>query len=282
MERENLYNVIKCIQKGTNLHIGVLFFGSHGNEMCELPREHHIHSGSVCTALKSRSSTHFKRCFKCRNLALQKALTTKKPFGGICINGIYEYTHPVIINDDVACVIFIGNILDSKGQEKLFSNLKNQIHLIDSMEKEFEYDEIVTVAKLLESYIITLLEKYSRKNTNTNPLIENIKNYICSNLEFDIDIEQIAKIFHYNKTYLGRLFKSENGMNIKDYVNTQRIEKAKQLLKNSSESIISVSSRVGFNSVTYFNRVFKAETNLTPSQYRKILTKDSLLLSKEY
>lgn len=46
----------------------------------------------------------------CRNAAIKKAMRLKKEFGGFCINGVYEYIHPVIINDYVACIIYIGNI----------------------------------------------------------------------------------------------------------------------------------------------------------------------------
>jgi len=257
---ENLYSMIKYLQRGTNLHIGVLFFGNYGNKMCELPHEHTIHSGSLCEFFKTRSNQGYRRCFKCRNLAIKKALETKKSFGGLCINGIYEYTHPVMINNDVACIIFIGNILNEE---------KGHTLPPDTLEKDFSIDDCTKVGNILESYILMLLEKYTDKNADVNPLIENVKNYIISNLEFDIDIAHISEFFHYNKLYLGRLFKKETNMTVNDYVNHKRLEKAKTLLINTADTVIDISNKIGFNNVTYFNRLFKKNFKVTPTQYRK-------------
>lgn len=270
MNEISLYNMIKYLQNGTNLHIGVLFFGNYGNEMCEVPYSHHIHTSPICEEIKGLNKISYKRCFKCRNLALRKALNTKEPFGGICINGIYEYTHPVVINDEVACVIFIGNILNSSAEnKKIKSKVGEKDYLLSTLEKNTGYEDCRIIAHLLESHICMLLEKYTYKSTDINLLVKNIKSYIFSNLEFDIDISHIAQFFHYNKLYLGRLFKKETNMNIKDYINIQRIEKAKKLLEICDETVISISNKVGFNNVTYFNRLFRDIVKTTPTQYRE-------------
>lgn len=268
MEDICLYNMIKYLQNGTKLHIGVLFFGSYGNKMCELPDAHRIHTSTICEEIKTSSKVSYKRCVRCRNLALRKALRTKKPFGGMCINGIYEYTHPVVINDEVACVIFIGNILNSSN-EKIKNSIGDKDFLLNTLEENMGYEDCRIIAGLLESHICMLLEKYTDKTTDVNPLVENIKNYIFSNLEFDINISHIAEFFHYNKLYIARLFKKETNMNIRDYINIQRIEKAKKLLETTDETIISISNKVGFNNVTYFNRLFKNIIKITPTQYRE-------------
>ena len=96
-----------------------------------------------------------------------------------------------------------------------------------------------------------------------------MKSYILSNIEFDINTSRIANIFHYNEVYLGRLFKKQVGIGINDYINLQRIEIAKKRLATTREKVIDISSGVGFNNVTYFNRVFKKHTGMTPKEYRK-------------
>lgn len=268
MEYKPLYEMIKYIQKGTKLHIGVCFFGNYGNEMCRLPHSHQIHSGKICETLKNKSKYGYKRCFSCRNLALKKALLTKRPFGGCCINGVYEYTHPVVLGNNVACVIFIGNIADKTGYDKINKKIGKDFHLINTLEKDFGHGDLVVIAELIEGHIRTLLERYSQPGTPINTLNENIKSYIDSNLEFDISITQISEIFHYNKAYLGRMFKKENNITISEYINLQRIEAAKELLLHSSETVINISNKVGFNNVTYFNKLFKKVMHISPSQYR--------------
>ena len=88
MEHNSLYDLIQNIEYGTHLHIGVLFFNNFENEKCFLPHSHRIHCSTVCDEIK-QNKKEYRRCFGCRNLAIKKALSTKAPFGGVCINGLY-------------------------------------------------------------------------------------------------------------------------------------------------------------------------------------------------
>ena len=269
MEYRNLYDMITYLQYGTNLHIGVIFLKNYGNEMCQLPESHKIHSSSICEYVKTISEHEYTRCFRCRNLAIQKALKTKTAFGGLCINGVYEYTHPVIINDDVACIIFIGNILSDENNNKIQRITYKKEFLLNDMERDFCFEKCKAVADLIEGHICTLLEKYPNKYSKHTPLVQNIQKYIDYNLEFNINSSQIAKFFHYNKRYIGQLFKKETGLTISEFINIQRIKLAKNLLVNTDDSIINISLKVGFNNVTYFNRIFKKISGFTPTQYRQ-------------
>jgi len=277
MEYNSLYDLITYLQYGTKLHIGVLFFGNYGNEKCILPSEQTIHASKICNVFKNCAGG-LERCFRCRNAAIRKAHFTKKSFGGICINGVYEYTRPVIIGEDVACIIYIGNILDeTKGIKKLKKKLSGRDYLLDSLEKNFTFEQCEVLGSLLETYIRTLLNSVPSVNFNNfNPLIENIKNYIEANLEYDINITQIAKTFKYNEQYLGRIFKKETQMSFCNYINIQRIERAKILLEKTDDSVINIAITVGFNNVTYFNRMFKRNLSMTPLEYRKYSRSDGV------
>lgn len=269
MEHSKLYNMIKYLEKGTNLHIGVLFFKNYGCSACELPNNQQIHYSPMCDKFKVYKKSAFSRCFKCRNLAIKKALESGKAFDGLCINGIYEYTHPVLINGEVAFMIFIGNILDGeRSLAKIKKRIGKKSFPIDTMEKDFPKKDCQNIGALLEEYILYLLERYPDNKGEENALIKNIKTYINCNLEFDINITNIAKTFHYNPRYLGRLFKKETGIHMYEYITNERIERAKKLLKNTSHSVINISNEVGFNNVTYFNQLFKRHLSVTPKQYR--------------
>ena len=266
MEYSKLYDLINYLQYGTKLHIGVFFPGSFGNDMVKLPHRQEIHASTLCEEFKSKD---YNRCYRCRKRADYKALKTKCDFGGVCINGIFEYVRPVVINDEVACIIYIGNILNTKkGLPRLLKNTGGQEWLLDTLEKDFDIDKCKESGKLIESYIRVLLENYP-KNSKSNPIIDNIKSYIENNLEFDIKISDIAKLFHYNEQYFGRFFKKETKMSFSDYLKLRRLKKAEYLLKNTDDTILLISNKSGFNNVTYFNRIFKKAYGVTPSEYRK-------------
>ena len=270
MEYNNLYDLISALSYGTNLHIGVLFFGHYGNEKLSIPYKNTIHTSKICELVKNMPGC-FPKCYRCRNLAIEKALLTKKPFGGVCINGIYEYTRPVIENGNTICIIFIGNMFsEGRGEKLLQKYLIYDPTLIDSMEKNFSYQQCELLGSLIESYIRILLQTYPTSDTHSNfePLIENLKRYMEEHLEYDIDITTLAKNFHYNRKYLGRLFKQKTGMSFHEYANHRRIARATHLLQTTNETITNISLKCGFNNVTYFCRIFKKNTGLSPTEYR--------------
>ena len=70
---------------------------------------------------------------------------------------------------------------------------------------------------------------------------------------------------------LSTLFKQKTGMKFIDYLNEVRIEKSKELLKDSNRKMYQISKAVGYDNPKYFFRIFKKKTGMTPEQYREIL-----------
>lgn len=265
-----LYNLIQAIEYGTKLRIGIVFLKNYGNELCKLPQGREFHYSPVCNKFKKESRKSYFKCFHCSNYVIKKVIKSKKTVQGICINGIYEYTHPVIINDDVACIIFIGNILNTAEQSEKTKKLMNTEDMpLSTLQTDFSPQQCKNTCLLIEDYILHLLEKAPANTHSENLLIENIQNYISANLGFDISIKDIAEIFHYNPNYLGRLFKKETGLSFNQYITLCRINKAKELLINTKQSCIEISNKIGFNNVTYFNSIFKKHTGMTPKEYKK-------------
>jgi len=79
----------------------------------------------------------------------------------------------------------------------------------------------------------------------------------------------VARLFHYNEKYLGRLFKKETGQTFKEYINKKRIQIAQNMLLNTNYTVTEIAVQTGYNNVTYFNRIFKKIKGVTPTAYRK-------------
>lgn len=99
--------------------------------------------------------------------------------------------------------------------------------------------------------------------------IQYIKQYIGSHLNEDLSLTKIADISYFNPSYLSRLFKQETGVKLSDYIMEVRINKAKELLKETNLKIFEIALMVGLESSTYFGRVFKKYTNETAQEYRE-------------
>ncbi|WP_342046479.1 helix-turn-helix transcriptional regulator [Bacillus sp. OTU530] len=93
--------------------------------------------------------------------------------------------------------------------------------------------------------------------------------FIRNNYETDIQISELADSLAIDRTYLHRLFKQELGMSPKDYLTEVRIRKAKELLTNTDYPINTIAQSVGYEDPQQFSKVFKQNTNLTPSSFRR-------------
>lgn len=284
MEYSGLYELIKALEYGTNLHIGVIFFGYPRNKQLILPFEATIHTGMVCQKMKTSFEMQ-QKCVQCRQLAIQKAKRSGAPFCGCCINGIWEYTHPIFYEGILVAILFIGNILEEhKGKPRLLHRMEafgwgtQAAELLQTLEHNFTWDKCSRVGAVLESYIHMLLntQSDSREVPGKNSLvIRDLVNYIENNLFGEIQLQTISELFHYNEQYLGRWFKKELGCSIKIYICRRRIENAKKLLCETGDSVISIAARTGFENVTYFNRRFRQFTGKTPTEFREACREDA-------
>lgn len=105
-----------------------------------------------------------------------------------------------------------------------------------------------------------------KKNTS---LVNKIKNYISENLQCAITLETLSEVVELSPNYISTCFYKETGINFKDYLISARIEKAKELLKNTSDKIYEIAHAVGYEDTRYFSNVFCNIAGCLPSQYRK-------------
>lgn len=121
--------------------------------------------------------------------------------------------------------------------------------------------------------LIEIVAKGLRANNNTeahtnNEYIAAAIMYIREHMEYVITIKEVAAYVHLNPSYFSVLFKSEMGMTFIDYVTHLRISKAKELLRDFSLSLDTISERIGLQTTSYFIRIFKKYEQVTPKQYR--------------
>ncbi|MFB2893513.1 helix-turn-helix domain-containing protein [Aerosakkonemataceae cyanobacterium BLCC-F50] len=93
--------------------------------------------------------------------------------------------------------------------------------------------------------------------------------YINEHLSEEISLEAIANHLHISQHYFCHLFKQSMGISPYQYVLRQRIEKAKQLLKQRKLTIVDVAMECGFANQTHFTKHFRKLTGTTPRAYRE-------------
>ena len=108
---------------------------------------------------------------------------------------------------------------------------------------------------------------HTGNDMNNNPLSA-IVGYIKNNIHEKFQIEQLSNKACMSKATFYRVFKKELGISPLEYIFTQKINKAKELLRNPMLKISTISDELGFSDANYFIRVFKKTEGITPNQYR--------------
>ncbi|MGG4143121.1 response regulator [Paenibacillus algorifonticola] len=110
--------------------------------------------------------------------------------------------------------------------------------------------------------------KHNGELERTTSVIDRICRYIEEHLSEDLSLVRLAEINYFNPSYLSRFFKQEQGVNLSEYIDSCRLKKARELLRNGELKIREVSSAVGYEAAHSFTRFFKKATGITPQEYR--------------
>ena len=100
--------------------------------------------------------------------------------------------------------------------------------------------------------------------------------YIQNHFTEDIKLSDISRIVGLAPTYFSSCFHREFGTTFQSYLVDIRLQAAKKLLSSTKTSVIDICYLCGFSNYANFNRAFKNKHNITPLQYRKLKTFDSL------
>ena len=98
--------------------------------------------------------------------------------------------------------------------------------------------------------------------------IQKVLSYIRKNIYKTIDIDSLAAISCLSKDHFIRLFKKEINNTPLQYINQKKIEKAQLILITDSMPVKNISYLLAYEDHSYFNRLFKKLTGVTPQQYR--------------
>ena len=92
--------------------------------------------------------------------------------------------------------------------------------------------------------------------------------FIMENFTRKISLGEIAKASGFSAPYFSTIFKEEMGENLSSYLNRLRVEKAGYMLINTNSSLSKITRACGFEDQSWFSKIFKAYTGMSPGKYR--------------
>lgn len=117
--------------------------------------------------------------------------------------------------------------------------------------------------------ILEELKRISCEKGRSNRILSvQISEYIRNNIKDGISVSNIANHFGYNADYLGKYFKKNFGIGLKEHLYSQRLKLAKDLLLTTDMSIKQISKELGFHEENLFIKFFVYHEKITPTVFR--------------
>jgi AraC family transcriptional regulator len=122
------------------------------------------------------------------------------------------------------------------------------------------------VARLDEFY---LSERVVPARERLSPSrLRRVRHFVDAHLEEKLSVRRLAEAAALSEAHFARAFRQETGMSPHQYVMTQRVARAQEMLRSSDESIFQIALQCGFNDASHFSRVFRKEVGINPTSYR--------------
>ncbi len=162
-------------------------------------------------------------------------------------------------------VVFSAQAQDKPEIHNLFFALNDEYCLSD----EFS---AFNMAGILGSIFSFAVRKSLPKDENpvVHPSIQTAVKFIEANYKNDVSLETVAYECGFSREHLSRLFKKEMSVCFQDYVLSVKLKNAKRLLATTELSVLQVALECGFNNSGYFSHIFKENSLISPSEYRKV------------
>lgn len=226
-----------------------------------------------------------KRCTACDRREHARAASTGTAKLYTCHAGFFDMAIPIIVQGEHVATVSSGQVLPKRPSDAEFDRWYQRVRWLSLPKQRLReaynaapwipQERLAHIMRLLEIFAQHLCESKLRiwqlETCLKRPDIRRAKALVDQRYrEPALCLSAIAAEVGLSLAYLSHLFHQETGVTFTHYMHTLRIEEAKRLLTDTEMSITAVCFACGFNSLTHFNRVFRAGTSVSPRQFRRI------------
>jgi len=170
---------------------------------------------------------------------------------------------------------YTKKIIVKRLDNEMFSTLKKMFEIINSeafAKKQYSNKIIESAYSIISSYMFQQFSlNESKSDGDDSEIVSSIKTILNNYFSSDISLDDLSRRLSLSKASLCHIFKKETGKTIIEYKLDKQLEEACNLLKVTDMNVSQVTYLVGFNSDSYFIKMFKQKYNITPTSYRKMV-----------
>ena len=211
-------------------------------------------------------------CLGCDGDMLSRSAENKLPYSHTCHGGLCDTSVPILKNGTVAGYIIIGRVRKSAiPTDEVTERISSY-----GIKKEKVLSAFPSATMLSDGQHASLIRLISHiifENAieiDYGEFISRATAYIDENLQGSLTIADLCRDLFISKNQLYESFESYFGKTVNDYITDKRIAAAKKLLKTDGVSVVKAAESVGIYNYTYFSKLFKKKTGMTPREYKKM------------
>jgi len=247
--------------------------------------------GNPLCAMIRGTSEGARRCEGCDRRYHALAASKGKAKLYTCHAGFLDMAIPIIVQGQHGATISSGQVLSERPSDEAFSRMRQRLSWLPISATRLRKGyasapwmprkRLATVMHLLEIFSRNICESAWRirelESNLERPQIRKARALIEERFrDPGLRLTDAAVFVGISEAHFSHVFHKETGIPFTSYVQTRRVEEAKQLLTTTDKTITEICFACGFNSLTHFNRVFRRSTSCSPSQYRALLPSDSV------
>lgn len=160
------------------------------------------------------------------------------------------------------------------GDDSLYDMVSEMTDQISAYPRNADLYALSQLMHILLFFAEHNMDKSTSKSHILRPDIQKVLDFISYHYADPITVVDMSKLVALERSYFCRTFKNAVGISPKDYLTKFRLDKARFLLTETSIPIGKVSEAAGFQSFSSFSRLFTAQYQQSPSQYRKTFLKE--------
>ncbi|MCD1654063.1 PocR ligand-binding domain-containing protein [Treponema zuelzerae] len=290
----NYQKIQDCLSEASDMAMLIVDF--QGTPVTE-----HSRCSAYCSLVRSNPELN-NLCRKCDARGGLEAARLSKPYIYRCHMGILDLAVPIVLGGVYAGAIMAGQVVpaDEDAQEletiaegrlsaidgDFFAELEKQKKLLPVMSRDrvqiianmlFQINNYMIEEALLKIELNDRLEASGSQDGRAAEgrpaynsfIIRPALDYIASHYHERITLDEMASRCNISSSYFSKLFNKITGETFANYVNTLRIRKACEYLDQEDIPITTIAFNLGFDDISYFDKVFKKIAGTTPSAYKK-------------
>jgi AraC-like DNA-binding protein len=278
-----LERLISSMERLTGL-TGVIYFEEKSRERNTFLLRRMGHKNPFCETMKK---LQFETCLLCCNTRRNaRAQQIGRPFVDECDFGVNELVIPIVSEDRMVATLSLGQIRRFPERRRTVSYLAERVtakgldldrdsvdqlsdHFVHSSQHELlGHAELFFHALSYAGLILGHTATASAVRIRRNHLVHRALSELQKSSRLDFSQKEMAQRLGVSSEYLSRLFKKTIGKRYVDYVNELRVSRAQGLLKTTFLSVGEIAEEAGYTRHSYFSRLFKRMTGMTPQEYR--------------